>query len=471
VEIDEVAARLVRQYWALLVVCMLAPLVLITLIVAKQPAMYAANARIITSSEVPVTASQADAIVSQVQAIATGPSSASRALANAGVRANLANFVARHVSVAGLGTSQVVDITVTDPSPQVAQKAARIIASEVVASLNKVGQSGLSEALTAIDSEIVRLTEQRATLASQLNVNPHDQTLQAKLAGLDQVIANFTGDRGRLLIQASTQGLATIIDQPGLPLAPESKALPQKLGLAALLGLVLGILLAAIAETTRPTVPGARRVSRRLNSPMLGSLTESDLRGKRTPSFDNLVLQVRLAAAHAGMSNVALVDIDEERQLDGLARLLTSSMPAASPAPTRGSAAHASDDGTRQDGAASFSDIGATTVVVDRLPAVDKPMLRVYSLHQLQRQAGIGLTGIVVLSGPVARVSRIAALDDLSVAAGWPIIGVVGAPRLPRRSRGIRRVIRPKPGGTVAGVAGIFRRARVAELFRGARAK
>ena len=40
--------------------------------------------------------------------------------------------------------------------------------------------------------------------------------------------------------------------------------------------------------------------------------------------------------------------------------------------------------------------------------------------------------GIIVLSGPVARVSRITALEDLSRSSGWPIVGVVGVPRTRR---------------------------------------
>ena len=438
-EIDEVAARLVRQYWALLAVCTLIPLVIIALIVAKQPAMYSADARIITSGEVPVSASQADAIVSQVQGIATGPTAASQALRKAGVRLNLADPVNKHVSVAGLGTSQVVDITVSDPNPLIAQKVAGALATGVVDSLNRVGQSGLSLALTVIDSEIVRLTEQRSGLAAEVTKTPKNQQLSAKLAGLDQVIANFTGDRGRLLIQASTQGLAAVLDQPGLPRAPESKALPQKLGLAALVGLVLGILLASIAEMIRPTVPGARRVSRRLNSPMLGGLADDDLAGKRTVNFDNLALQVRLAAAHAGVSSLALVDIDGQRNLSDLASRLTSAMPAGSSAPAEGVAPSAAENGSKPATAAGSGESGVTTLVRDRIPAASNRVLRLYSVQQLQRQTEPGKVGIVVLSGPVARVSRISALDDLTVSSGWPIIGIVAVPRL-RRLRRLRRL-------------------------------
>lgn len=452
-EIDEVAARLVRRYWALLVACILVPVAFVTLIVMKQPAMYAADARIITSSEVPVSASEADAIVSQVQGIATGPTAASQALRQAHVRLNIANFIASHVSVTGLGTSQVVDIIVTDPNPLIAQKVARGLANEVVGSLNKVSQSGLSLALTVVDTEIVRLTQDRAVLASQAAKSPQNQQLQAKLAGLDQVIANFTGDRGRLLIQASTQGLAAVIDEPGLPPGPQSKALVQKLGLALLLGLVLGILLSAIAETIRPTVPGARRVGRRLNSPMLGNLTEDDLHGRRTPNFDNLALRVRLAASHAGVSSVALVDIDGWRQLDGLADILTQSMPFTSPSLADGTSPSPSDNGTKPAGVSGFTESAATTLVMGR-PAVGKRSIEVYSIQQLQRQTKTGIAGILVLSGPVARVSRVSALDDLAVSAGWPIIGIVGVPSRRRSNRRFRKASEPRIIGTGAAAVG-----------------
>ena len=55
-EIDEVAARLLRQYWVLMLVCILMPLLAIGLTVANQPPMYAASARIVSGSTVPARA-------------------------------------------------------------------------------------------------------------------------------------------------------------------------------------------------------------------------------------------------------------------------------------------------------------------------------------------------------------------------------------------------------------------------------
>ncbi len=452
-EIDEVAARLLRQYWALLVICVVVPLGVVAVIVARQPAVYSADARIVTSSEVPLTAAAADAVVSQVQGIATGRTAVSKALSQAGAHRNLGNFIGHDVTVAGLGTSQVIDLTVTDTNPRVAQAVSRALARQVVSALNRVDASGLPAALTAIDAEIVRLTENRATLAAEVAANPNSQELQAKLAGLDQVIANFTGDRGRILIQASTQILASVIDEPGLAVQPESKALAQKLSLAGLLGLVLGILLASIAETIRPTVSGSRRLSRRLSAPTLGRLTDDDLGGRRSPAVDSLVLRLRLAASRTAVSTVALVDIDGDRDLDQFAHGLEQSMPLASQLPAGGPAGSAAEKQNGHADAVSGAGSTASTLVMDKLPAAQMPAIRVCPIAQIQRQSDLSGVGIVVLAGPVARVSRIAALDDLVVSSGWPILGVVDVPRLSKRSA-TRRGIRAKVADRSARGAG-----------------
>jgi capsular polysaccharide biosynthesis protein len=442
VEIDEVAARLLRQYWALLVICLAVPLATISYITAKQPAMYLADARIITGSVVPQSSAAADAVASQVEAIATGRTAVAQALRSAGADRNLTNFISKNIGVSGLGSSQVIDLTVTDRSPQVARKVATDLAAEVVHSLNNVGQSGLQAALTANDQEIVRLQQRRAVMAQKAAAQPHNQQLQSQLAGIDQVIANFTGDRSRLLIQAGTLGLAGVIDQPALPVRPQSKASAQKLGLAGLLGLVAGILIAAIAETLRPTVPGAPRVSRRLGVPTLGRLSNEDLKGEGTPALGEMVLRLRLVAAHADLRTIALVDVDGRRELAALAAGLTQFLQASAPDDAPGRAVldggSAGQQRWNSDGEPTLVGVGPSVLVKPRGAVTENPVLRIYPLGQMKWVAGMTQVGIVVLSGPVARVSRITALQDLSASSGWPIVGVIGIPRV-RRGWRIRR--------------------------------
>jgi capsular polysaccharide biosynthesis protein len=432
VEIDEIAARLLRQYWVLILLCVAVPLLVVALTAAKQSQLYAASARIDTGTAVPASNAQAQAIVSQVQGIATGRTEAGKALRTVGVARNLNTFVTSDVSVSGLGGSQVVDLRVTDRDPRVAAAVAKALASEVVQSLNSVGQSGLSTALAAVDKEIAKYSEQRSVLAEQAAADPRNQQLQAEVTGLDQVIGNFTGDHSRLLIQASTQGLATVLDQPAVPLQPESKALRQKLGLAGLLGLVVGILIASIAETVRPTVPGARRVSRRLGAPTLGQLSSAAMRGQHTPDFENLAVRLRLAATHADVSTVTLVDINGEHELADLAYELERSL-TPDPDIMDIQAGAANDNNHHQGNLSSGSNFGAVLVKGDKLTTANQP-LHIYPIAQMKHLGGLGRVGVLVLAGPVSRVSRIMAVDDLVTSSGWPIIGVVGIPRA-RRGR------------------------------------
>jgi len=428
VEIDEIAARLLRQYWALVLLCVAAPLVAITLMVAKQPPLYAASARIVSGSTVPASNAQAQAIVSQIQGIATGKTAAANALKAAGVTRNVNTFVTSHVSVSGLGGSQVVDLTVTDRSPRVAATLARDLAKEVVQSINRTGQSGLSTTLNAIDQEIVRLSEQHGVVSSQAAANPKDEQLQSKLAGLNQVIANFSGDRSRLLIQASTQGLATVLDQPVVPQQPQAKALPQKLGLAGVLGLVVGVLITSIAETIRPTVPGARRVSRRLGAPTLGQLKSAEMRGGQTPNLENLAVRLRLAANHADVSTIALIDVNGQYELANLAHSLELSLrPPGEPLTARADGA----DGDHEETLVGESAFGSVRVRGRQLIA-DHKTLHVYPMSQIKHLGTMSSVGLVVISGPVSRVTRVMALDDLGTSSGWPILGVVGVPRARR---------------------------------------
>jgi len=319
---------------------------------------------------------------------------------------------------------------VTDRNPRAAATVAKELAEEVVQQINRTGQSGLSTTLNAIDQEIVRLSEQHGVVSSHAAANPKDEQLQSKLAGLNQVIANFSGDRSRLLIQASTQGLASVLDQPVVAQQPQSKALAQKLGLAAVLGLVVGILIAAIAETIRPTVPGARRVSRRLGAPTLGRLKSAEMHGEPTPNLENLAVRLRLAANHADVSTIALIDINGKYELANLAHSLELSLRP----PGESLAARADANGRDDDhdetlvGEHAFGSV----VVKGRQLIAGEQTLHVYPMSQIKHLGTMSNVGLMVLSGPVSRVSRVMALDDLVTSSGWPIIGVVGVPRARR---------------------------------------
>ena len=49
----------------------------------------------------------------QVEALATGRTAVAQALRSAGADRNLSNFIGNNIAVSGLGSSQVIDLTVT----------------------------------------------------------------------------------------------------------------------------------------------------------------------------------------------------------------------------------------------------------------------------------------------------------------------------------------------------------------------
>lgn len=431
-EIDEIAARLLRQYWAVVLVCIVVPVAAIGLITIREPTTYQAQARIITGSVVPASSTQSDAIVSQVQAIATGPATAAAALRAAGANRNLTTFIANDITVTGLGGSQVVDLAVTDKDPVAAQKICASLASAVVTALNHAAQGGITSALHAVDAELLSLSEQRAALAQLVAKRPHDQQFQAKLAGIDEDIANVTGDRGRLLLESATQGLAGIIDSPALPNRSQSKALPQKLGLAGVLGLVAGLLFASLAEVSRPTVPGAQRVARRLGAPMLGRLEEADLDGAVTQGVAQLAFRARLAALHGGSSTIALADAGTGVDLDALAASLEDALPDGSFRRPAADFALTGNSHGVDGGEWTGSPAGPVLTHQRRLAS---SALRILPLARMNSTAGAegDRVGLLIVTGPVARVSDVAALADLGESSGWPILGVAAVPRVRRR--------------------------------------
>lgn len=412
-EIDEVLARVLRRYWALLLVCVMVPLGVVAALIIGQPPVYAAHARIVTGSVVPSSSAEADGIVSQVRALATSRGTVVAAIASTHASRSVKDFTDRQINVTGLGTSQIVDLTVTDHDPRVAQRADATLAREVVNALNKVGDGGLTKTLGAIDEQLLTLVQRRASLAATVQKNAKDQVAQNKLSGIQQMITDLTTSRSELVTRAAAEGRAVVVEVPVLPNQPEPNGLAQKLALAGLLGLVVGVLLAALGETLWPTVPGAARVARRLGAPVLGTLGPEELSGRRTARLHDLVRSLRLAARHAGVPTVVVAEASSSRTTEDVMALLEAVVPARAEAGRR---------------------LGVTDIESGRGPDGAPALHRVCRLRSVDPVVETDSVGLVVLAGPSTRLRDVTALRDLQDASGWPLLGIVGTPRH-RRSR------------------------------------
>jgi uncharacterized protein involved in exopolysaccharide biosynthesis len=431
VEVSEVAARLFRRYLPILLLSTVVPMIALGGFVMNQPRTYTAHARLVAAPVMPRTQAEAAAAVSQATAIVTSPDVVSKVLADSKVVRDIGDVV-KAVSVTGLGSSALADIAYRDPDPSVAQKVTAGLATAVAAKLDAI-RTGLSDVLKVVDDELVAIAAERASVQAL----PKDPGTQARLDGLDRLVSDITATRGRLTsVTPVASGHSSVISMPSLPTQPDSRGLPTKLGLAAILGLAIALLLVGINETFRPAVSGAFRVGRLLEVPVLGQIAADPA------ALADLGRRIRLAARRANVSTVALV-----RATGGaLAPELVDRIEAATLRPDavsgRVAIANLNADkpivglGWTPAKAMPGPEIGAISV----LTATDESarpsrLRRVCSLDELDPSVESDQIGLVVLTGESTRISSVEQVRDLIAASGWPLLGVLGdgGPRGGRR--------------------------------------
>ena len=118
-EINEAGRRIVGEHWRLILLFLLAGLIGAYLLVGGSRS-YTATARLVLNTPDPTDRASAIAIADTGNALATSPAEVTRALRAAHVSGRDGTTVAKHVSVRGLGTSGVLQLSVTDKVPRVA---------------------------------------------------------------------------------------------------------------------------------------------------------------------------------------------------------------------------------------------------------------------------------------------------------------------------------------------------------------
>jgi uncharacterized protein involved in exopolysaccharide biosynthesis len=189
-EIDEVAARVFRRYWHVLLAAVLLPVAVVTAFYAGQPRVYAATARLVASDTLPKAAAEADAVVSEARAFATTRDVVTAAIGDAQVDRQVDDVLPR-ISVVGLGSSPLVDISVADGDADVARRLTQALAVRVVKQLNASRLGSAQAVLSNVDNQLTQLASRRAPLARAAELAPQDQTAQGRLAAIDRLISDL----------------------------------------------------------------------------------------------------------------------------------------------------------------------------------------------------------------------------------------------------------------------------------------
>ena len=463
-EANEAMRRIFWRHRWLLVALLLVPVIAVAALRLTEPVKYAATATIQAQSAAPQADTEAAALLSRVSAVATSPAVVQAAMRAVNADGN-AQTVARHeVTVSALGSSVIMTVTVTDPSPLFAVRVARSLAGDVVAALNGLGTQS-SQQIAALTRQRNQLNATRDSLLHQLaaaqargqqgtsagvqsliaQLNAVEAQLSTNLTSVQQVLTNSTVNEGAAIISAPRAA------------ASVSRHVASDCALAGLLGLVVGVLIATVRELARPTVAEPAGAARELSLVLLGRARLKD--GEIAEVDDELTTRLSLAAQRQGSRTLVLTGPVERAQLTALAADLDQELHALDhelhaldhelptlvmDAPNGSAPAQA----TREWGvtapparlAAAIADrrpIGASTTIGPHVlgqrsaPA----QLSVVALSTTTLQARPEDPALVLV---LPRFAPHAALDqavDLGVTTGWPLLGVIGLDRRSRRRR------------------------------------
>jgi hypothetical protein len=333
-ELDEVLHRVLRRYGGYLLLAVLLPVAVAWAVTARQSPSYLSTVRVQLTATTPQTATAADALVSQARAAVTSTGAVRRALDDAHAVRDPAAMIRDHIVVSGLGASSTIDLAVTDRDRAVAARVATSLAEQLVTSTNSARLGNLPDILSSIDSQLTQLASNRATFAAKAQENPKDAVAQNRLAGIDRLISDLSGDRNRLALEAAAGGRATIIDRAVPADRAEPSTAPQVVAVVGLAALVLGLLVVALLETLHPHVAGAARIGRMLGTQPLGAVRVDHDQVHVGPE---VVARAGLAARRVACDGVVVVPLGrrplDDALLPALAEHLTGRVPIAASGP------------------------------------------------------------------------------------------------------------------------------------------
>ncbi|HEY6295463.1 MAG TPA: hypothetical protein VIX15_07350 [Streptosporangiaceae bacterium] len=434
-EASEAGRRIFWRHRWLLIIMMILPAVGVFGLKEHQPVTYAATATIQGQGTTPDATTQVTAIQSRVSAVATAPTWVQNAITTAGVNRNAVQVARHEISVAPLSSSAIMLITVTDQNRQVAIALAGSLATVVVNELNQLGVQDNPE-LTALSKTNTALALRRNQLLSELNgansanatTSVPVQSLLSQLGAAEQELAANESEQQQVLATLTSETGASVVSTPAYATGGSRHAAVYA-GLAAMLGLVLGLLIATLREVMRPTVANPATGARELGAVLLGGSDER--RGQVIRLDPDLPERLSLAAHRAGVLTIVVTGPGSPVRLATLAARLRAALPAPERADARprvrASARANHDDASSNGDGRRPAMVGLATDIAAARPA--KPQPTVVTLRDIRLGAPPPDAALVVALPRFAPHSALDQAADLGLTADWPILGVIGIRR------------------------------------------
>ena len=322
-DLNEAVQRIFRRHWFLIALMTVIGVSVPLGLIRMEQDTYLATARIVIGEADTNDGQEATALADTALALATSQEVVGRALDQAQVQADPA-IVVTEVQVEPIGTSGVLELSVVDPEARRSAAIVNAVATEIVrmrtdaviapASSLLAHTDGQIEALTSKIGDIERAADEAVAGFGSVEALSlqHAQALEQRSALENQrqaLLETLTSAvRPRVIDTSATSGI----------LVPA--ALTTRLAVGGLLGLVLGVAIAAMRESLRPTLRGAA-IARYLGAPLLARLRRRPRQaiGESDPWLANYLT---LAADAAGVSSVKLIPVGRGVEVSDLARTL-----------------------------------------------------------------------------------------------------------------------------------------------------
>jgi uncharacterized protein involved in exopolysaccharide biosynthesis len=421
-ELNDALRRIFGQHRALIVAFVVLGIALAGLMHMGDSRTYTASTRFALDTEDPETQAESASIADTAKAIATSPLQVKSAIDRAkAVGRDPVETAEEHVTIRALGSSGVLQLSVSDPSPRAAASISNALAERVINARLRVSSGQLKQVLDDLSQRISQVDRRLVELDAQIDelsggestgLSPTDpatpkeiRDLLTERDDLTQQRSVLESERVRALSTDALRPAPSIISPATAPRRPDpSQRLPDMV-LGGLLGLILGVGLAALVETLRPTLVGGEALARELETPLIGTLSRSRHRGERLEHLVGVVGRLQLAARARGVRNVGLVAARPDLDLDGLAEHMDAVW---FDAPLIASLVNGSADEHEPDEA----------------PSSPEFHVRHFSVRQLAMSNGGG-TGLALVSPPTLKKSELDEVVHLLRMSPGPLVGVI----------------------------------------------
>ena len=421
--LKEVARRVLLGHWVVILVLVLASAGAVTAYNLTQSPTYTASTRLVIDAPAPTSVGEATSIADAAKAIVTSPSHVIAALKTAGVVRDPV-VVVRNITLAPLGTSGVLQLSVQDASAVAAANIANALADDLIQTRLAVSaasqRAALDDRIKTANDQIAAIDQQIASLEDQLKnlrvdpSNPAPASVQAQIlayrvtalsnqrSSLTQQELQLESERNSLIPSGSVP-TPSVIDRASTPAHPDPSRLPVELALSLVIGVILGVAVASIMETFRPVHTGGESIAGALGVPLLGWLPDTT---------GTLRDRIAIAASAAEVGAVELVGVGETPNLSALAKSL-------------------------------FAPEQDSRNALPIFSAEDAPAL-------YRKGASSPSFGFALVASERVRGTALASVRDLVAFSGRPLLGVVvHAPD--RIARDSQKVFKPSPRLAVVG--------------------